>query len=71
MCQIVKHTVVPVLWMWIRILLSSGKNSKKNLDSYYFVTIFDILSLINDVNVPSKSNKHKKLCLKISFLQAS
>jgi hypothetical protein len=28
----------------------------------YFVTIFDILSLKNDVNVPSKSNKQKKLC---------
>jgi hypothetical protein len=41
---------------------SSCKNSKKNLDSYYFVTLFDFLSLKNDVNVPSKSNKHKKLC---------
>jgi hypothetical protein len=29
----------------IRILLSSCKNSKKNLDSYYFVTLFDFLSL--------------------------
>jgi hypothetical protein len=38
------------------------KNSKKNLDSYYFVTLFDFLSLKNDVNVPSKSNKQKKLC---------
>ncbi len=34
----------------------------ENLDSYYFVTIFDFLSLKNDVNVPSKSNKQKKLC---------
>jgi hypothetical protein len=25
--------------VWIRILLSSCKNSKKNLDSYYFVTL--------------------------------
>ncbi len=32
-------------------------NSKKNLDSYYFVTLFDFLSLKNDVNVASKSNK--------------
>ncbi len=24
----------------------------KNLDSYYFVTLFDFLSLKNDVNVP-------------------
>ncbi len=28
--------------VWI--LLSSYKNSKKNLDSYYFVTLFDFLS---------------------------
>ncbi len=53
------------LWVRIRILLSSCKNSKKNLDSYYFVTLFDSLSLRNDVNVPSKSNKQKKLCKKV------
>jgi hypothetical protein len=35
------------------------------------VTLFDFLSLINNVNVPSKSNKQKKLCWKISFLLAS
>ncbi len=46
----------------IRILLSSCKNSKKPLDSYYFVTLFDFLSLKNYVNVASKSNKQKKLC---------
>ncbi len=40
----------------------SCKNSKKNLDSYYFMTFFDFLSLKNDVNVPSKSIKQKKLC---------
>ncbi len=45
-----------------RILLSSSKNSKKNLDSYYFVTPFDFLSLKNDVHVASKSNKQTKLC---------
>jgi hypothetical protein len=39
-----------------------AKIVRKNLDSYYFVTIFDILSLKNDVNVLSKSNKKKKLC---------
>ena len=39
------------------------KNSKKNLDSFYFVTLFDFLSLKNDVNVPSNSNKHKN-CVK-------
>jgi hypothetical protein len=43
------------------------QKNKKNLDSYYFVTLFDFLSLKNDVNVPSKSNKQKKLCSKISF----
>ncbi len=47
--------------LWIRILLSSCKYGKKNLDSYYFVTLFDFLSLKNDVNVASKSNKQKKL----------
>jgi hypothetical protein len=44
-----------------RILLSPCKNSKKNLDSYYFVTLFDFLSMKNDVNVASKSNKQKKM----------
>ncbi len=52
-----------VVCIRIRILLSSCKNSKKNLDSYYFVTLFDFLSLKNYLNVPpSKSNKQKKLC---------
>jgi hypothetical protein len=37
------------------------KKSKKNLNSYYFATLFDFLSLKIDVNVPSKSNKQKKL----------
>jgi hypothetical protein len=47
--------------LWIRILLSSCKNNKKNLEFYYFVTLLDFLSLKNNVNVPSKSNKQKKL----------
>ena len=34
----------------------------QNLDSYYFVTLFDFLSLKNYVNVASKRNKEKKLC---------
>jgi hypothetical protein len=34
------------------------------LDSYYFVTLFDFLSLKNNVNVPSESNKQKRLCQK-------
>jgi hypothetical protein len=38
------------------------KNRKKTLDSYYLVTLFDFLSLKNDVNVASKCNKQKKLC---------
>ncbi len=38
----------------IQILLSSSKISKKNLDSYSFVTFFDFLSLKNDVNIPFK-----------------
>ncbi len=42
---------------------SSSKNSKKNLDSYCFVTSFDFLSLKNDVNVPSKCNKQKNIFL--------
>jgi hypothetical protein len=46
----------------LRILLSSCKNSKKILDSYYFVTLFDFLSLKNDVNVPSKINRNN--CVK-------
>ena len=41
--------------------LSSCKNSKKNLDSYFFVTPFEFLSLKNYVNLASKSNKQKKL----------
>ncbi len=40
----------------------SCKNSNKYLDFYYFVNLFDFLSLKNVVNVPSKSNKQKKLC---------
>jgi hypothetical protein len=47
------------------------QNSKKNLDFYYFVTLFDFLPLKNDINVPSKSNKQKKLFKKVSFLLAS
>jgi hypothetical protein len=50
------------VWIRIRILQSSYKNSKKNLYAFYFVTLFDFFSLKNDVNVPSKSNKQKKLC---------
>jgi hypothetical protein len=48
--------------------LSSSKNSKKNLDSYCFVTSLDFLSLKNDVNVPSKSTViSRKTFLKLVF----
>ena len=43
------------------------KNSNKNLDSKYFVTLFDFLSLKNNVNIPSKINEHRS-CLKIIFI---
>jgi hypothetical protein len=52
------------------ILLLPSKNSKKNLDSYCFVTSFGLFILKNDVNVPSKSNKQKNFFL-VSFLLAS
>jgi hypothetical protein len=39
----------------------------KNLDSYYFVTLFDFLSLKNDVNVALKSNKQKNCVKKLIF----
>ncbi len=35
------------------------QNSKKNLDSYCYVTFFDFLPLKSDVNVPSNSNMQK------------
>jgi hypothetical protein len=43
----------------IRILLSASKNSKKNLDSYLLWLLLDILSLKNDVLVPSKVKSGK------------
>jgi hypothetical protein len=49
---------------WIRILLSSSKNSKKYIDSYFLSFLWllhDFLSLKNDVNIPLKSKKQKKL----------
>jgi hypothetical protein len=51
--------------------LSSSKNSKKNLDSYYLVTFFYFLSLKNDVNVPLKSNKQKNFKTKLVFVAGS
>jgi len=48
----------------IRILISSCQNSKKNLDSYYFVTLLTFLSLKSDVKIPSKSKKADKIVFK-------
>ncbi len=49
-----------------RILLSSCKNSKKNLYSYCFVTLFDFLSLKNDVMYLQKVTSRKN-CVKNQF----
>ncbi len=54
--------------VWIRILLSASKNSKKNLDSYCFVTLFLYCSFKNDVNLPSKSNKQKNFTKNLFFV---
>ncbi len=45
----------------LRTLPLSSKNSKKNLKSYCLWLLYDFLSLKNDVNVASKSNKQKNL----------
>jgi hypothetical protein len=39
------------------------QKNKKNLDSYCVLLLFDFLSLKNDVNVQSKSNKLKNFFL--------
>jgi hypothetical protein len=41
--------------------------NKKNLESYYFVTLFDFIFLKNNVNLPSKSNKQKNFVKKLVF----
>jgi hypothetical protein len=56
------------LWPRIRILLSASKNSKKNLDTYCFVTSFGLFIFENDVNVPSKSNKQKNILQNLFFV---
>ncbi len=57
------------VWIRIRILLSVSKNSKKNLDSYCFVTSFGLfLSLKNNLYVPSKGNKQKTFFLNLFFV---
>ncbi len=39
------------------------QKSKKNLDSYCFVTCFWLFIFENDVQIPSKSNKQKNIFL--------
>jgi hypothetical protein len=52
------------LEVWIRILLSLSKYSKKNsLISTVLCLLFDFLSLKNDLNVPSNSNMQKTFFL--------
>ncbi len=46
------------IWIWI--LQSFSKNSKKNLYFYCFVSSLWLLSMKDNVNVSSKSNKQKK-----------
>jgi hypothetical protein len=50
-----------------RILISSSKNSKKNLVSYCFVMVLflDFLSLKNDVNVPAKNTVKENIFFKL------
>ncbi len=58
------------LFVRIRILPSSNKNSKKNLDFYCSVTsLWLFLILQNDVNVPSKCNKQKCFWLASGILK--
>ena len=47
------------------IVLSSSKNSQKNLHSHCFVTFLEFLSLKNDVKVPSKRNEQKNFVKKL------
>jgi hypothetical protein len=55
----------------MRILPSSSKNSKKNLDFYSFVIFLCLfLFLKNDVNVPLKSKKQKNLEKKYFLLES-
>jgi hypothetical protein len=38
-----------------------AKKEKKTCNVYYFVILFNVLSMKTDVNVPSKSYRQKKL----------
>jgi hypothetical protein len=48
-----------------------AKIVRKTLIPNILLLFFDFLSLKNDLNVASKSNKQQKLCSKISFLLTS
>ncbi len=49
----------PHLLVWIRILLSKqAKKWRKTVISTVLLLLYDFLSFKNDVNVPSKRNKH-------------
>ncbi len=61
--RLIAHQAVLRIRIHMLFLLKSCKNTKKNLD-YYFVTLFDFLSLKNYVNVSSNSNKAEKIVLK-------
>jgi hypothetical protein len=47
---------------------SLSKHSKKTLHFHRFVNFFDILSLKNEVNAPSKSNMQKNFEKKLFFV---
>jgi hypothetical protein len=49
--------------IWIRILLSISKYSRKPLISTVLRLLFDFLSLKNDVKVPSESNMRENFFL--------
>jgi hypothetical protein len=56
--------------IWIRILLSLCKNNKKNVESYYFVTLFDFF-IFEKCKCTFKKLDAEKIVLKIIFLLAS
>jgi hypothetical protein len=55
------------VWIWIRILLSSSKNSKKNLDFYRFVTYFGLYIFEKLCKCTFKNNKQKNFIKKLVF----
>ncbi len=53
----------------IRILLSTSKKWRKTLKSTVLWLLYEFLFLKNDVNVPSKMNKHKNLLFFVGILK--